>query len=356
MGLVVLLAAGGTIESLQYHASDVFTKINEAKQPIFFESCVIVGDLNLSALEIEEELHFNHTSFQNSVICNSTNFSRAAFFRHSYFNEYANFGHSKFGGTAYFQESDFNVKGEFVGATFKGAANFRKTDFYAADFSNGTFNSTVSFREGNFGEIADFSNTNFKDFAYFNETTFGQIAKFSDSKFERKAVLIDANINGNFIGWADIKNALICNDEVKLRLIKNLKDHGQFNDADNIYSQYRMEKMRYKFRSKDLGIIWDLLSYITCGYGVSIYNTIWSALVVWFLFGLLFSRDISGDLPKALWVSTIVFLSLPLEWYSDRKRYKKVIEHHIRSATIERLIGMILIIIFISTYYRIIVI
>ena len=140
-----------------------------------------------------------------------------------------------------------------------------------------------------------------------------------------------------FLGWDNIKNSLTCDEATYLDLINNFKDHGQFDDADDCYYLYRLEKMS---QSNGYEFFWDMLSFITCGYGVRWINTLVFSILILFSFGVFFSRDCSWDLKEALNISIAVLLFLPLEWRpSKRAAYTNLIEKQIYAATLERLIG-----------------
>jgi hypothetical protein len=111
--IALSVAEGATESSRVVPASDVLAKI-EADQPEVFDNCTIVGDLNLSELVIEEQVHFNHSLFRNSVNSKSTTF-----------NSEADFRDSKFNGDATFRDSKFNSNATFMGSTFNSDVDFR---------------------------------------------------------------------------------------------------------------------------------------------------------------------------------------------------------------------------------------
>lgn len=93
-------------------ASEVLAKI-KAGGPAEFDNYTIVGDLNLSALKIDDKVHFNNTFFKNSVNCKSTTFGNTVYFGSSKFNETAYFRYSNFNGTLIAYFTVFKQRGQF---------------------------------------------------------------------------------------------------------------------------------------------------------------------------------------------------------------------------------------------------
>ncbi|MFZ2801550.1 MAG: pentapeptide repeat-containing protein [Syntrophorhabdus sp.] len=309
LALLILLLIGATAvrgapqENLTVvSVSEILAKIQQGK-PVEYDHILVNGDLNLSQLGLTNitspmrindsliygSIIFKNTSLDNSIDLSgsdisSCDFSGARFYNLTNFNQawlggYANFSEAKFNGPANFFETKF-IFSNFSRATFSyyasfhwtefmGPANFTDANFFVSDFSGATFSGKADFIRAMFGGIADFSGTMFNDNVNFSDVTFTSIARNADFN--------GASFKGYVTGWP-LKNSSV--DEVTyLALIKNLNDHGQFNDADSCYYDYR-----YRYMSSPL----DYLSWISCGYGVRPeLPLIWSVLLIVF-FGIIY--------------------------------------------------------------------
>jgi hypothetical protein len=237
--------------------NDVIAKIN-ANRPLDFDDCTIVGDLNLSTMNITVPIHFNRTIFQDLVNCKYTifsepanfyyssfngpaifegsNFREPARFRSSNFNEYANFSSSNFSEYANFYYSNFSGPAIFFGSNFTKYANFEKSNFsgdvyfaysifgeranfifcffnrssypdtdedyedwfwihYNPDFYHCNFSGPAYFDNSEFNGPTNFMDSNFSD-AFFESTNFSTRASFSFSKFNKSAVFYSSYFNG----------------------------------------------------------------------------------------------------------------------------------------------------------------
>jgi hypothetical protein len=188
-------------------ASEVSAKI-EAGQSDGFENCIIVGDLNLSALKIEGPVHFNYTIFRNSLDFGSTIFNGTAYFRSSVFNGHVGFRGTTFNGDADFRDSTFNSTANFRSSVFNGYVGFRGTTFNGyADFRSSNFNGYADFRSSNFNDYAGFRGTIFNGDADFGDSAFNDTAYFMFSAFKGTAYFMSSNFNG----YADFGD-LVFND------------------------------------------------------------------------------------------------------------------------------------------------
>jgi hypothetical protein len=108
----------------------------------------------------------------------------------------------------------------------------------------------------------------------------------------------------------------------------------------------------------------DVVALVSCGYGVSISNTIWFAISCIILFRIIYSfffriadskdEDYIQQLKEALGFSAIVLLSIPTELYPQKNKKYKIyasqIKYHL--PIVERLIGWGLLVLFINTLSR----
>jgi hypothetical protein len=394
--LIAISIANGANLSREVPASDVLAKI-KAGQPAEFDNCTIVGNLNLSVLTIDEQVHFNNTRFQNVVNFNSIIFNRDVYFEDAKFNIDANFVRAKFNGNAHFKDVVFNGNAIFRDAEFSSNADFQEAVFnegaafsgttfgkknqigYVA-FSGAIFNGGANFFGAAFGERYDhFEEATFNAIAFFDRATFDWFASFEGAKFNEDASFkgvtfsvgyahfIGAKFKGYFYGWYDIKNALAesvltCDEATYLGLIENFKDHGQSEEANDCYYIYRFYNMKAPS---------DYLAWITCGFGVKWLQTIYFGTFVILLFGLVYFRimvtrssfsETATEEPRnklqqlfdSIWFSAMVLLSVPSELYPKKtciyKEYTREIKYHL--PILERLIGWGILILFINTLSR----
>jgi hypothetical protein len=183
----------GTSDNRVVPASEVEAKI-KAVGPIEFDNCTIEGDLDLSAMKINEEVHFNNTLFRNSVNCSFTVFGKAAYFYSSDFNEYANFSFSSFKGDTEFVFSKFHG----VDFCFSNFAKFEPLDGWRSpDFQSSIFNGDVGFGFSTYNGYANFGDSTYNGYANFSHSTYNGDADFRDSTYNGDADFRDSNYNGN---------------------------------------------------------------------------------------------------------------------------------------------------------------
>ncbi len=339
-------------------ASEILAKIQKG-EPIKCDHIVVKEDLDLSQLRLKQ------ANIASSIRITNSMFDGLVSFRGSTFNRSTDFSGSRFGGYTEFINSTFIMDVIFDGSTFNEDAYFEGSTFNEdAYFEGSAFNSNAYFKESVFNEDAYFEGSAFNRNAYFKESVFNGDVSFNGATFNGDVSFNEATFNGDdyfegsafrgyFFGWTDVKNSLIFDEPTYLGLIKNFKDHGRFDDADDCYNEYRWGKMA---RSKGFGFFWDVLSWITCGYGIRWMNTIGLAILIMFIFGLMFSRDVQWDLKEALSISAIVLLSLPMEWHRlKRDTYPNFMNNHIYYVTFERLIGWSLLLILINTLSRVMI-
>lgn len=196
-------------------ASEVEAKI-KAGEPIEFDNCTIVGDLNLSGLKIERPVHFNRTIFQDPVNFEYSIFNSTAYFRESVFNADADFSGSDFNGNADFsylvykwgidpQGSVFNADADFSGSDFNADADFTYSDFNGnADFRGLNVEGDTGFEYSVFNSDAHFCGSVFNGGAHFSNSIFNDDADFEDSYFSKSASFR----NSYFSGLATVCNSV----------------------------------------------------------------------------------------------------------------------------------------------------
>lgn len=315
--------------------------------------------------------------FFNSIIVGIGPFDGAATFWDANFNGLAHFDNTTFNNDAYFGKAIFRGQAYFDEATFKGVAYFWSVTFnqfaffLGTKFSNEVWFSDVAFNgayfyRGVFNGFANFENTTSNWEVGFSEASFNRNVNFLRAKFNGKTYLQNVTFKGYFLGWDDFKNSknLICDPETYSKLIKNFKDHSQFDDADDCYYVYRKRAMSY-FN------ILDVISWLSCGFGVRWTYTLCTGLSIVIIFGSIYSlktqprtktiwnrlnRISSKGLFESLLFSLIILISAPADLYPyGPGKYEKFKNRNKFLVIFERILGWGLLILFINTLSRVMI-
>jgi hypothetical protein len=255
------------------------------------------NNVNFSNLLFEKPIKFERNTFRGHADFIRATFSDDACFYHTNFRGDVNFRKATFSGEAKFQLARFGGD-----ANFTGHAGFREATFRGhARFFGATFSGEANFRFANFDSYAEFREATFSDKADFHEATFSKDALFEDAYFEKELDLTFTKYKRLFIRWKNIskprhnwellenwnKSCIIqYRDTTYLSLIENLKSLGFFDDADNCYYDYRIERRKtlpnpiYKF--------FDWLLFLFYGYGVRPLRPLAGLVFLIIAFGLLY--------------------------------------------------------------------
>jgi len=346
--------------------------------------------------------NFESVWFDKFATFYNATFIGDAQFPFSEFNgAYANFESAHFIGDVYFYGSQFNSY-----CTFANARLERNADFHAIKYSNGVgffntwffgkadfvrsrFIADSIFSQAHFNDTANFLNTNFDGPVFFNDTVFCKDANFDNSQFQApsdisyavfngdlklnstkivrmvldgsyfsnrsRLYLAKADINRLVVSWSQIRDILSFDTAAYLSLIKNYKDLGQSNDANECYYEYRyLNQAR-----KPIGFskFLDTVAWLTCGYGVRPHYALFCGMVIILIFSLIYwtgrgvegFHDIHGHqlMIASLFYSIIAFTAnskgLPL-----RGRYKYL-------GIAEGIVGWLLMALFLVTLGRLII-
>ncbi len=296
IGLSGAAADGRTVQ-----AAEVLAAI-EAGEPANFDGCTIIGNLDLSKLEIKGPVYFNNSAFKDDakfigatfkddanfesakfdgIACfSSATFNRAAEFlnaefnvadfQHARFNSHANFVNAQFN-IAYFQYATFMGKAIFGTAKFKGNSRFTNAKFNGsayfweakfddnAVFQKAEFSKTVDFKKAKFNYTADFQNTVFNGSSSFKAAQFNgyvefQNATFNISDFTEARFNSVAHFNSLFEGDATFESA-------------SFKDYALFEKA-KFYGTLSLTRTRYdrlfiRWHNIIGGLVYDDTAYIT---------------------------------------------------------------------------------------------
>ena len=203
-----------------------------------------------------------------------------------------------------------------IGSQLNRDANFSGSQFYNDVHFNGSFNGPAFFTDSLFNRSAIFIDCKFNSDAFFDNSRFTVIA-FIKSQFNNDAFFGGARLgllqlsftkyDKLHIRWNNI-GKLVYDDMTYLLLIENFKKLGFFEDADNCYYSYRIERRR------NLPTLYKLADWILMnlyGYGVKPLRPLAGLVIVLIAFGLLYSYyEIAGNtLGDAFNTSSTVLLS-----------------------------------------------
>ncbi len=226
-------------EYREVRAKDILKQI-ENGEDVNLTYCRIVGELNLSTIELEEvinpnqnelleyyddsynerfgfdqklrtinsnitinnsilenDLDFSHVFFKKPISLDDVTYFSTATFTCTYFNDTVNFDYSTFNDTADFSFATFNNTARLWGVAFNDNVHFK----------GATFNDAAIFQEGTFENYANFEDVNFNDNANFGVTTFNGVANFKEDEFNNFTFFEQANskksINFNGADFGD---------------------------------------------------------------------------------------------------------------------------------------------------------
>ncbi|MFB3766572.1 MAG: pentapeptide repeat-containing protein [Methanotrichaceae archaeon] len=254
-------------------------------------------------------MFFNDTSFGNAQFGGVARFLDASFakdvdFNYAQFSKIASFWNVSFHNVS-FLGTKFIDQTSFGYARFDGNSIFAGTNFGSdAVFKSSIFRGNTTFGLSKFDGLCDFTGVNFKVMATFLGTKFSDNVYFTNAKFDKDLIfegariysiqlddvvfakdskinLKDADFTRFVVRWNTIKDRLIYNGAAYQALVKNYKNLEWFDDADECYYQYRMTTMSQEPWGW-IKII-DIISWLSCGYGVRV-----SYVTFWCLFTIIF--------------------------------------------------------------------
>lgn len=258
---------------------------------------------------------WNHADFSNAQFTDDTSFERAHFLRsagfefarfyqlvsfwRSVFHGEVSFANSEFSGTANFINVSFDENAIFMGARFSHDVTFSMAQFSRpAVFGLAAFQGFSDFSSAYFKSVAFFGLAKLEDNTRFVNTRFGgdlvltssriysmqlENASFSESS---KIYLNEADFTRMLARWSLIRDHLVYDSAAYLALVKNYKNLEWRDDANDCYYRYR----RISQSSEPWGLekLIDIISWLSCGYGVRPSYTIFWSMFMILLFGIFY--------------------------------------------------------------------
>jgi len=267
--------------------------------PVTFGAARFDGDVSFANSQFGGEAYLFGTRFAKDADFQFVQFSKLTTFMGSWFSRDLDLTNSQFGGQANFMSCQFQGNASFAAARFTSDVIFR----------DARFPSNVTFGLANFGGISDFSGVDFAMPVFFGGARFADNAYFKDAHFggdlvlesariyamqldnasfgrASKIVLKDADFTKFVVKWSIIKDRLEFNGAAYLSLVKNYKNLEWFDDADDCYFQYRWISQTQEGWSWTKVV--DIISWLSCGYGVRVSYVIFWCLFTILIFGHIF--------------------------------------------------------------------
>jgi len=257
-----------------------------------------LGDCSFSGAQFDGDAAFLGASFAADVDYDNTRFTRSGSFRAARFEDVR------------FFETDFSGQVTFLSALFSGNATFAATRFQSdVVFRQARFLMGSTFGLSSFSGLADFGAVQFNQTAFFGGVKFSDLAYFAGARFGGDLILEGArlysmqlddvefsdrsriNLNSTdfskfVVRWDSIRDRMVYSGAAYLALVKNYKSLEWFDDADNCYYQYRrigQERSLWGWSK-----ISDIISWLSCGYGVRVSYTVFWCLFTILFFGVIF--------------------------------------------------------------------
>ncbi len=239
-----------------YGEKECFSLTEDAKlviSPIEITGCLILGSLNLKGTVLQENFTCQNTKFEGPVYLIGTNFQQAAYLRDSQFSQ------------TDFSNAKFNQYADFINVQFKQDAIFRSIQF----------NQEAHFEDAKFLDV-------FFDYSQFNKDVF-----FDNAQINGTLSLYRTKYDKLNIRWSSIHD-LSYDDTAYYLLIENFKKLGFTDDASECYYSYRYKHLWELLRQGKVDSwFFDLLAWASNGYGLRPVRPLgWSVLFVLFLTSL----------------------------------------------------------------------
>jgi len=341
-------------------------------EDVSFEDSVFLGSFQLDGASFKGILNLMGANFSGSssflnIICEgNAEFYRAIFASPFYFYN------SKFSKLADFSQCTFKDYGEFVHSTFLGRALFRGSTFEKeTSFRGAEFAMDAEFKGANFSSDAIFASVNCEGTLNFNKYGFIKLKRtefhgnlsledsrirhidLKDTILSNRSLLNINNCDFNKLDarWDEIKDHIIFDETTYIKLINYFKSVGQFSDADSCYREYNHKSKKSSISSKIInGILW-----ITCDYGTDARRAPLLLVILSIIFAILYKYPsphiLIKDAPSepisprdSLYFSAMVLINSSTKY--------EPIEGWRWAVLVERLIGWVLLAIFIITIIR----
>lgn len=263
-----------------------------------FISTRFLNDSSFGNAQFDGDAVFLDSSFVNDVDFNYAKFLRSGSFWNTIFED-VSFFETQFAGQVTFRSAQFLGNATFAATRFESDVLFREARFWKGS----------TFGLSSFGGLADFGNVDFKKTAFFGGVKLSDLAYFANARFDGDLILEGArlysmqldnaafnesskiNLNSTdfskfVVHWSTLRGRMVYNGAAYLALVKNYKSLEWFDEADECYYQYR--RIGQDQAPWGWGKLSDIISWLSCGYGVRVsYTAFWCLFTILF-FGVIF--------------------------------------------------------------------
>jgi hypothetical protein len=266
--------------------------------PASFISTSFQNDSSFSSAQFDGDAVFLDCNFASDVDFNYAKFLRSGSFLNAFFDD-VSFFETQFAGQVTFRSAQFKGNATFAATRFESDVLFRAARFWkGSTFGLSSFEGLADFGNVDFNKTAFFGGVKFADLAYFANARFngdlimegGRLysmqldnATFSDRS---KINLNSTDFSKFVVHWSTLQNRMVYNGAAYLALVKNYKSLEWFDEADECYYQYRRIGQDQAAWGWDK--LSDIISWLSCGYGVRVSYTAFWCLFTILIFGLIF--------------------------------------------------------------------
>jgi hypothetical protein len=266
--------------------------------PASFISTLFQSDSSFGSAQFNGDAVFLDCDFASDVDFNYAKFLRSGSFWNAAFDD-VSFFETQFAGQVTFRSAKFRGNATFAATRFESDVLFREARFLKGS----------TFGLSSFSGLADFGNVDFQKTAFFGGVKFADLAYFANARFGGDLILEGArlysmqldnvtfserskiNLNSTdfskfVVHWSAIRSRLVYNGAAYLALVKNYKSLEWFDEADECYYQYR--KVGQELSPWGWGKLSDVISWLSCGYGVRVSYTAFWCLFTILSFGMIF--------------------------------------------------------------------
>ncbi|OPY54914.1 MAG: hypothetical protein A4E49_00633 [Methanosaeta sp. PtaU1.Bin112] len=263
-----------------------------------FISTTFQGDSSFGNAEFDGDAIFMDCNFASDVDFNYAKFLRSGSFLNADFDD-VSFFETQFAGQVTFRSAQFKGNATFAATRFESDVLFRAARFWMGS----------TFGLSSFGGLADYGNVDFNNTAFFGGVKFTDLAYFANARFNGDLILEGARLysmqldNATFsesskinlnstdfskfvVHWSTLQSRMVYNGAAYLALVKNYKSLEWFDEADECYYQYR--RIGQDQAPWGWGKLSDIISWLSCGYGVRVSYTAFWCLFTILVFGIIF--------------------------------------------------------------------
>lgn len=265
-------------------ASDIMEKIKKGER-VCLEDVTIMGDLSTGGMNFSKEefkkgqnIGFNADKIKSDIIIRHSTIYGDTIFRLSLFEGWVDFTGSQFMGNVDFSNCLFLLPVSFTESRIEGDLDFSMTTFLQSiDCSMAEIQGYTNFYDTEFKEDAVFAQSKFMGNAIFSDTKFYEDADFRyaylDNVTRFGGLLFPNPLSGFACDWGLLKNRIYT------------------DKADEIYYHYRIWGLNSLYeQGRYLSMAFDILAWLSCGFGVHPEFTVFWSVVLIASFGLSFWR------------------------------------------------------------------